>query len=104
VNKAIYKRSALALQPQAIAELPCLEDPPHEQSASAVSGMYFRAVRLDQTEATALARGESIFDVAKVEGLRFELDVGIWRADSEHIAHRLVDDAEPLAEADIDDE
>ena len=36
-------------------------------------------------------------DAAKIEGLRFELDCGLWRADLEGLAQRLIDDAEYAA-------
>jgi hypothetical protein len=39
-------------------------------------------------------------DSAKIEGLRFELDVGIWRGDSDRIARRLIDDAGYLDDGD----
>ena len=38
-----------------------------------------------------------MIDTAKVEGLRFELDVGIWAGDVEYIASRVVDDAECIS-------
>jgi hypothetical protein len=67
-----------------------------EQSATASSGTY-RAVRPTVVEAAAASRGESVIDIAKIEGLRFELDVGIWRGDVEYIASRVVDDAECIS-------
>jgi hypothetical protein len=77
-------------------------EPSPEQSATASSGTY-RAVRPTVAEAAAVARGESVIDTAKVEGLRFELDVGIWAGDVEYIASRVVDDAE-CASCSADDE
>ena len=71
-----------------------------EQNASAGSGTYFRAVRVTASEAAALARGEPVVDAAKIEGLRFELDCGLWRADIEGVAQRLIDDAEFAADDD----
>ena len=68
-----------------------------EQNAAAASGTYFRAVRVTASEAAALARGEPVVDAAKIEGLRFELDCGLWRADLEGLAQRLIDDAEYAA-------
>jgi hypothetical protein len=59
-------------------------------------------VRPTDGEADALARGEPVLDCAKIEGLRFELDVGIWRGDSDRIARCLIDDAGYLD--DVDDE
>ena len=69
-----------------------------EQNASAGSGTYFRAVCVTASEAPALARDEPVVDVAKIECLRFELDRGIWRADSEAIAHGVIDDGEYSAD------
>ena len=77
---------------------------PLEQSASATSGTYLRAPRPSEQEAAPLARGESIIDGAEIEGLRFELDVGRWRADSERIARCVIADAEDVAETDGDEE
>lgn len=72
-----------------------------ERSASATSGTYVRAPRPEQ-EAAPLARGDSDIDGAKLEGLRFELDVGVWRADSERIAQCVIADAAHVAETDAD--
>jgi anti-sigma28 factor (negative regulator of flagellin synthesis) len=74
-----------------------------EQNASATSGTYFRAVRPTDSEAAALGRGEPGIDCAKVEGLRFELDVGVWRSDSERVAQRVIADA-ACVDADLADE
>jgi hypothetical protein len=71
---------------------PHRHDPSPEQSATASSGTY-RAVRPTEAETAAVARGESVIETAKIEGLRFELEVGIWRGDAEYIASRIVDDA-----------
>jgi hypothetical protein len=65
-----------------------------EQNASGTSGTYFRAVRPSAPERDAIARGEPVINCAKVEVLRFELEVGIWRRDSLLIAGRVLDDAE----------
>jgi hypothetical protein len=82
---------------------PEAQSPQH--SASATSGTYFRAVRPTTLEADAVAGGEPAVDCAKVEGLRFELDVGIWRSDTTLIARRVVADAECVADlADLADD
>lgn len=65
-----------------------------EQNASATSGAYLRAVRPTDAELAALERGESPIDGAKIEGLRFELELGVWRRDSERIARAIIADAE----------
>jgi anti-sigma28 factor (negative regulator of flagellin synthesis) len=74
-----------------------------EQNAS-TSGTYVLSVRPTVEEAAALARGEPVIDVVKVEGLRFELEVGIWRRDSARIAWHVLDDAENAADCGDDDE
>jgi hypothetical protein len=101
--QAIRKPFPLANQPRAAFESSELELQSPEQSPSATSGTYFKAVRPTEGEAAALARGEPILDCAKIEGLRFELDVGIWRGDSDRIARCLIDDAGCLDD-DGDDE
>ena len=73
-----------------------------EQSAAATSGTYFRAVRPTALESDAAARGEPVIDGAKVEGLRFELDVGVWRGDAVLIARRVVADAEHTPDSECD--
>jgi hypothetical protein len=95
VMKAVRQRAALAGQPHATIQSSRGEDGAHEQSASAQSGTQFRAVRPNPAQAPA--RGDPVLDSAKLEGLRFELDVGIWLGDSELIAQRLIDDAEPAS-------
>jgi hypothetical protein len=97
--QAIRKPFPLATQPRAAFESSELEQSP-ELSPSATSGTYFKAVRPTEGEAAALARGEPVVDSAKIEGLRFELDVGIWRGDSDRIARRLIDDADYLGDGD----
>lgn len=89
--QAFLKASPLALRPNATFGANGSESP--QQSATATSGTYFKAVRPTAVETDALARGEPVIDGAKIEGLRFELEVGIWRGDSELIAGRVVDDA-----------
>lgn len=42
-------------------------------------------------------------DAAKIEGLRFELECGVWRADLEGVAQRLIDDAEYATADDADE-
>lgn len=77
-----------------------LERQSPEQNASAASGAYFKAVRPTVGEAAAVARGETVVDGAKLEGLRFELDVGIWRSDSERVSRCLIDDAADFGDED----
>ncbi len=101
--QAIRKPFPLANQPRAAFESSELELQSPEQSPSATSGTYFKAVRPTEGEATALARGEPVVDCAKIEGLRFELDVGIWRGDSDRIARCLIDDAGYLDDGDDDE-
>lgn len=98
---AIRKTSPLAQRPRA-SECRGEEQSP-EQSASATSGTFFRAVRPTAAEAAATARGEPVIDNAKVEGLRFELDVGVWRRDSDRVARCVIDDAECITD-DADEE
>jgi anti-sigma28 factor (negative regulator of flagellin synthesis) len=57
-----------------------------EQDSSATSGTYFRAVRLDESEAAAALADEE--KLARVGSL---LDSGLWRVDSELVASRLID-------------
>lgn len=64
-----------------------------EQSASATSGTYFRAVRPTEAEAAALCRGEPVIDCAKVERLCSTIQANMWRADAQIIAQRMLDDA-----------
>jgi hypothetical protein len=90
--QAIRKPSVIAHLPRSPESSGRDEQSP-EQNASGTSGTYFRAVRPTDSEAAALARGQFSLDCAKIEGLRFELEVGIWRGDSERIAQRVVADA-----------
>jgi hypothetical protein len=101
---AIRKPSPVAQRPQETARSRGRETQSPEQSASATSGTYFRAVRPAVPEAAASARSESVIDGVKVEGLRFELEVGVWRGDSERIALCVVEDAEYTTDGDYDDE
>jgi anti-sigma28 factor (negative regulator of flagellin synthesis) len=96
--KAVGQHSALAHELEA-ARASDADRQSLEQSASSTSGTYFRAPRPEQ-EPAPLARGEPIIDGAKIEGLRFELDVGVWRMDSERIAQSIIADAEYVAVAD----
>lgn len=64
-----------------------------EQSNSASSGTYFRAVRPTDAEAVAVARGEPVIDSAKVQRLRSIIEAGMWRASSESVARHMLDDA-----------
>lgn len=102
--QAFRKTSHLAHRPHATIGASGHEAQSPEESASATSGTYFRAVRPTPAEADAVARGEPLSDCAKVEGLRFELDVGIWRGDAVLIARRVVDDAECVPASDAEDE
>ena len=102
--QAFRKTSHLAHRPHAAIGASGHEAQSPQESASATSGTYFRAVRPTPEEADAVARGEPLSDCAKVEGLRFELDVGIWRGDAVLIARRVVDDAECVPDSDADDE
>jgi anti-sigma28 factor (negative regulator of flagellin synthesis) len=103
---AFRKPSSLAHQPPGTSDLSRPERPSPEHSATATSGTYFRAVRPSYSaEASALPDAEGAIDSAKIEGLRFELEVGVWRADSERIARLIIadaecglDDAEPAVE------
>jgi anti-sigma28 factor (negative regulator of flagellin synthesis) len=98
VMQAIRKPSVVAHFRQSTSETGSREAQSPEQNASSTSGTYFRAVRPSESEAAATARGEPVTESAKVEGLRFELDVGIWRGDSEHIARRVIADAAFVAD------
>lgn len=101
--QAFRKPSPLARSAQKTSEVRGAEQSP-EQSASALSGTYFRAVRPPSAEAGALASGQSVLDCAKIEGLRFELDVGVWRGESEQIARCVIEDAECTCDAGNQDE
>jgi anti-sigma28 factor (negative regulator of flagellin synthesis) len=94
---AIRKPLPLAHPPQA-SETSARATQSPEHRASATSGTYFRAVRSTQSEAAALARGETLIDCAKVEGLRFEVEVGVWRGDSAGVARRIIADAESVTD------
>lgn len=101
--QAFRKPSPLATQTRAAFESTTfesdgLERPSPQQSATATSGTYFKAVRSTEGEVAALARGEPVLDFAKIEGLRFELDVGIWRCDTNRIARSLIDEAAYLGD------
>jgi anti-sigma28 factor (negative regulator of flagellin synthesis) len=89
--QAFRKPSPLATQSRPAFESSGLESP--EQSPSSSSGTFFKAVRPTEGEQAALARGEPVVDSAKLEGLRFELDIGIWRVDTDRIAQCLIDEA-----------
>lgn len=87
----------MAIQHRAAFEADELDRPSPQQSATAISGTYFKAVRSPDE---AAARGEPAVDFAKVEGLRFELDVGIWRLDSDRVARGVLADAGDLGDDD----
>ena len=97
---AFRKPSPLAAQLESSGDEP--QSP--EQNASAMSGTSVRAVRPTDSEAAALAQGGTLIDCAKVEGLRFELEVGIWRGDPERIARNVIEDGEYLADGVTEDE
>jgi anti-sigma28 factor (negative regulator of flagellin synthesis) len=101
--QAIRKPSIIAHLPRSASESSRRDAQSPEQNPSATSGAYFRAVRPTDSEAAALGRGEPGIDCAKVEGLRFELDVGIWRSDSERVAQCVIADAACL-DGDLADE
>jgi hypothetical protein len=65
-----------------------------EQSNSATSGTYFRAVRPTEAEAAAVARGETVVLGDKVRRLMGAVQAGLWQLDSEMTAERMIDDAE----------
>jgi hypothetical protein len=44
-----------------------------------------------------------VVDAAKIEGLRFELECGLWRADLEGVARLVIDDGEYGAADDGDE-
>ncbi len=100
---AFLKPSPLAARAQKTSDVRGAEQSP-EQSASGISGTYFRAVRPPSAEAGALASGQLVLDDAKIEGLRFELDVGVWRGDREQIARSVIEDAECICDAGNQDE
>jgi hypothetical protein len=98
--QAFRKPSPLAQGPKRTSEAhgDVTESP--ERNASAASGAYLRAVRPTGAELAALARGEVPIDGSKIDGLRFELEVGAWQRDSERIAQGMIADAECVHEPD----
>ena len=91
--KAVFRNhTALARQMQSDRQSTPQQSPEH--NASAGSGTYFRAVRPTEAEAAALARGEPILDIAKLNRLRFALEAALWRSDVELIARRMLEDAD----------
>ena len=98
--QAFRKPFPLATQTRAAFDASELERQSPQHSATATSGTYFKAVRATPAETAALARGEPVLDSAKIEGLRFELEVGVWRGDTERIAQRLIDDGGHFADPD----
>jgi hypothetical protein len=97
--KSVGQQSALAHELEAARASDAARQS-HEQSASATSGTYCRVPRASAEEAAPWVRGEANIDGAKIDGLRFELDVGVWRADSERVARCVIADAEYVAETD----
>jgi hypothetical protein len=102
--QAFRKTSHLAHRPHATLGASGHEAQSPRENASATSGTYFRAVRPTPAEAEAVARGEPLTNCAKLEGLRFELEVGVWRGDAALIAERVVADAECVVDVDDDGE
>jgi anti-sigma28 factor (negative regulator of flagellin synthesis) len=92
MKAVVRNQSAQNSQPQASEQHGVLPQSP-EQSDSATSGTYFRAVRPTEAEAAALARGEPIIDGSPLERLRSTIKAGTWRGDSQVIAQRMIDDA-----------
>ena len=88
--KGVFRNRALASVPS---QGPGVSPPSPEQSASATSGTYFRAVRPTEAEAAAVARGEALIDAEKVDRLRSTVEASMWRSDAELIAERIVADA-----------
>lgn len=97
---ALRKPSSSATQTREAFGDGALERQSPQQSPTATSGTYFKAVRPTEAEATSLARGEPVLDSAKIEGLRFELEVGVWHGDAERIARGVIDDADCLDDSD----
>lgn len=105
--QAFRKTSQLAHRPHATFGASGHEAQSPRENASATSGTYFRAVRPTPAEADAVSRGtpgEPSGDCAKLEGLRFELEVGVWRGDSALMAERVVADAACVTDVDPDGE
>ena len=105
--QAFRKTSQLAHRPHATIGASGHEAKSPRENAAATSGTYFRAVRPTPAEADAVSRaapGEPFADCAKLEGLRFELEVGVWRGDSAMIAQRVVADAACVTDVDADGE
>lgn len=95
--KAIVRnQSALAYSSDVTSQRGVAPQSP-EQSASATSGTYFRAVRPTEMEAAALSRGEPVIDFAKVERLCSTLQANLWSADSQVIAQRMINDSSSSA-------
>lgn len=95
---AVRKPSPIAGRQQETAGFRHRETQSPEQSASATSGTYFRAVRPTAAEAAATAHGEPVIDAARVEGIHFELEVGVWRCDPERVAQAIIDEADFIAD------
>jgi hypothetical protein len=98
--QAFRKPSPLATQSRPAFESSGLLPQSPEQSPTASSGAYFKAVRPADGETAAEARGEASVDSARIEGLRFELDMGIWRGDADRIARCLIDEAGDFGDGD----
>jgi len=88
--KGVFRSHAIATAPT---ERPCASMPSPEQSASATSGSYFRAVRPTAADAAAMVRGDASLDGEKVERLRSTVEAMMWRPDVEFIAERMLEDA-----------
>ena len=91
--KAVVRRQSAHKSNPETSEQQGAAPPSPEHSDSATSGTYFRAVRPTEAEAAALARGEPVIDRGHLERLRATIKGGMWRADSQIIAQRMIEDA-----------
>jgi hypothetical protein len=94
MNAVVRNRFVRVINAQARSAQQAFERASPEHDASASSGAYFRAVRPTAAEEAALARGEAVIDIAKVERLRSIVEAQMWRTDAVLIAERMLDDAE----------
>ncbi len=92
MKAVVRNQSAQNSQPETSEQHGVLPQSP-EQSDSATSGTYFRAVRPTEAEAAALARGEPVIDRGQLERLRSAIKAGTWQADLQIVAQRMIDDA-----------
>jgi anti-sigma28 factor (negative regulator of flagellin synthesis) len=90
--KAVVRNQSIHnSQPKASDQPGAAQSP--EQSDSATSGTYFRAVRPTEAEAAAVALGEPVIDRSQLERLRSAIKAGTWQLDLEIVAQRMIDDA-----------